>query len=237
MQTKQLISIKSWHNFSNSIVIITLPLFPVPKNRLKIPSKNFFSNGAKNTLTHNLWRWRFVGLPKKFIASTWRWFREQRTRFISGSGSIRNARVDRFPIGFPPRPPIRAVARGSRASNTGACVILKVRHRRIPFHSVASSIHRFCKISVRPVITTGRELLRGRPIDGGRRTREEGFNNGEEGFFVLRVRVATIDWFIILWLESYFNFSFSLFGVVRIYCFQYSIYFAILSSFFKWHYG
>lgn len=122
----------------------------IPKNRLKIPPKNFFSNGAKNTLTHNLWRWRFVGLPKKFIASTWRWFREQRTRFISGSGSIRNARVDRFPIGFPPRPPIRAVARGSRASNTGACVILKVRHRRIPFHSAASSIHRFCKISVRP---------------------------------------------------------------------------------------
>lgn len=126
------------------------------------------------------------------------WFWEQRTRFISGSGSIRNARVDRFPIGFPPHPlPLDSSRCTSRASNTGACVILKVRHRRetdsIPFCGFLDT-HRFCKISVRPPrYYFGRELLRGRPIDSDRRTREA-FNNGERvsRFSVSRMRVVVM---------------------------------------------
>lgn len=96
-----------------------------------------------------------------------------------------------------PSPSIRAVARGSRASNTGACVILKVRHRRetdsIPFCGFLDT-HRFCKISVRPPrYYFGRELLRGRPIDSDRRTREA-FNNGERvsRFSVSRMRVVVM---------------------------------------------
>lgn len=45
--------------------------------------------------------------------------------------------------------------------------------KRIPFRPAASSIHRFCKISgpISRLLPLDANYLRGRPIDGGRRTR------------------------------------------------------------------
>lgn len=56
------------------------------------------------------------------------------------------------------------------------CHFLKVSpppRKRIPFRPAASSIHRFCKISgpIPRLLPLDANYLRGRPIDGGRRTR------------------------------------------------------------------
>lgn len=121
---------------------------------------------------------------------------EQRTRFISGSGSIRNARVDRFPIGFPPLPLDSSRCTWVTCIEYGCmCHFKSSPPPPNGFHSILRLPRYtvFVKLCLGPRYYFGRELLRGRPIDGGRRTREA-FNNGEEyrNFIVLCVRVVTM---------------------------------------------